>query len=124
MAETAEAENREVGQSASRTAGEAGWHVSRYNLSAPIPGTKKIAIANIFKGNCAEYTPIEMYLLSVLDELDVAVVLDIVAALEELALDEAVSANAGDAANVANMSAHASANSRAIAFALPAAPRF
>ena len=70
MAETAEAENREVGQSESRTAGEAGWHVSRYNLSAPIPGTKKIAIANIFKGNCAEYTPIEMYLLSVLDELD------------------------------------------------------
>jgi len=57
-------------QAASRTAGEAGWHVSRYNLSAPVPGTKKVAIANLFKGNCAEYTPIEMYLLSVLDELD------------------------------------------------------
>ena len=54
----------------SRTAGEAGWHVSRYNLSAPVPDTKMVAIANLFAGNCAEYTPIEMYLLSVLEELD------------------------------------------------------
>ena len=54
----------------SRTAGEAGWHVSRYNLSAKIPDSKNVAIANIYKGVCAEYTPIELYLLSVLDELD------------------------------------------------------
>lgn len=27
-----------------RTAGEAGWHVSRYNLSAPIPNTKMTAM--------------------------------------------------------------------------------
>ena len=54
----------------SRTAGEAGWHVSRYNLIAPVPDSRKVAIANLFKGNCAEYTPIEMYLLSVLEELD------------------------------------------------------
>ena len=53
-----------------RTAGEAGWHVSRYNLMAPVPDTKNVAIANLFKGNCAEYTPIEMYLLSVIEELD------------------------------------------------------
>ena len=53
-----------------RTAGEAGWHVSRYNLMARVPDSKMVAIANIFKGNCAEYTPIEMYLLSVLEELD------------------------------------------------------
>ena len=53
-----------------RTATEAGWRVSRYNISAPVPDSKNIAIANIFKGNCAEYTPIEMYLLSVLEELD------------------------------------------------------
>ena len=52
------------------TAGEAGWHVSRYNLMAPVPDSKNVAIANLFKGNCAEYTPIEMYLLSVVDELD------------------------------------------------------
>lgn len=54
----------------SRTAGEAGWHVSRYNISAPIPDTNLTAIANLFKGNCARYTPIELYLLSVLEELD------------------------------------------------------
>ena len=54
----------------SRTAGEVGWHVSRYNLSAPLPNSKNVAIANIFRGNCAEYTPIELYLLSVLEELD------------------------------------------------------
>ncbi len=57
-------------QSTTRTAGEAGWHISRYNLAAPVPDTKMTAIANLFKGNCAEYTPIEMYLLSVLEELD------------------------------------------------------
>ena len=57
-------------EATSRTAGEAGWHVSRYNLMAPVPDTKMTAIANLFKGNCAEYTPIEMYLLSVLEELD------------------------------------------------------
>ncbi len=54
----------------SRTAGDAGWHASNYNLMALIPGTKNVAIANLFKGNCAEYTPIEMYLLSVVEELD------------------------------------------------------
>ena len=53
-----------------RTAAEAGWHVSRYNLMAQVPGTKNVAIANLFKGNCAEYTPLEMYLLSVIEELD------------------------------------------------------
>jgi len=52
-----------------RTAGEAGWHVSRYNLFAKVPDTKMTAIANLYAGNCAEYTPIEMYLLSVLEEL-------------------------------------------------------
>ena len=57
-------------EASSRTAGEAGWHVSRYNLIAPVPDTKMTAIANLYKGNCAEYTPIEMYLLSVLEELD------------------------------------------------------
>ena len=63
-------ESKTTEQAESRTAGEAGWHVSRYNLSARVPDTKMVAITNLFKGNCAEYTPIEMYLLSVLDELD------------------------------------------------------
>ena len=63
-------ENQENKQQEGRTAGEAGWHVSRYNLMAKVPDSKNVAIANLFKGNCAEYTPIEMYLLSVLEELD------------------------------------------------------
>ena len=53
-----------------RTAGDAGWHLSRYNLSAPVPGTRKVAIANLYRGTCAEYAPIEGYLMSVLEELD------------------------------------------------------
>jgi len=52
-----------------RTAAEAGWRVSRYNLSAPVPGKKVLAIANLYKGTCAEYSPIELYLMSVLDEI-------------------------------------------------------
>ncbi len=55
---------------ARRTAGEAGWHVSRYNLSAPVPGKNSTVIANLFKGVCAEYSAIEMYLLSELESLD------------------------------------------------------
>lgn len=45
------------GGTAQRTAAEAGWHVSRYNLSAPVPGKKAVAIANLYKGTCAEYSP-------------------------------------------------------------------
>ena len=52
-----------------KTAGEAGWHLSRYNLSAPIPGKDRVAIVNLFRGNCAEYSPLELYLLSVLESL-------------------------------------------------------
>ncbi len=52
-----------------RTAAQAGWHVSRYNLSAKVPDSPYIAIANLYKGTCAKYTPIELYLLSALDEI-------------------------------------------------------
>ena len=48
-----------------RTAGEAGWHESRYNLSASIPGTDRIAIANLLRGTYASLGPLEQYLLSV-----------------------------------------------------------
>ena len=61
-----EKDNRET----KRTAAEAGWHLSRYNLSAQVPGRDAAAIANLFKGTCAEYSPPELYLLSVLDRLD------------------------------------------------------
>lgn len=52
-----------------RTAGEAGWKLSRYNLSARIEGTDKVAIANLFRGTCGAYTPAELYLLDVLEQL-------------------------------------------------------
>lgn len=52
-----------------RTAGEAGWHISRYNLMARLPSSENVAIVNLLKGVCAEYTPIELYLLSELEGL-------------------------------------------------------
>ena len=54
----------------SRTAGEAGWHASRYNLFANNPQTNKTVMFNAYTRACVEYTPIEMYLLSVIEELD------------------------------------------------------
>ena len=56
--------------SMSRTAGEAGWHVSRYKLAARIPDSDKIAVANLFRGTCGAYTPIEMFLLDEVETLD------------------------------------------------------
>ena len=53
-----------------RTSSEAGWRISRYNLSAPIPGSGKIAIANLYAGTCGSYNMAEMFLLSKLAELD------------------------------------------------------
>jgi uncharacterized protein len=52
-----------------RTAGEAGWHASRYNLSLELPEKGKTAIVNLFRGTCKEYGPAELYLMSVLDEI-------------------------------------------------------
>lgn len=52
-----------------RTTAEAGWRVSRYNLSARVPGTKNVAIANLYAATCAEYTPIETFLLANFDRL-------------------------------------------------------
>ncbi len=46
-----------------RTAGEAGWHRSRYNLGAPVPGKENyVVIVNLFRGTCAEYSPPELYI--------------------------------------------------------------
>ena len=52
-----------------RTAAEAGWHVSRYNIVARIPNTKMTAIYNTLRRSCGEYTPIELYFMDVLDEV-------------------------------------------------------
>ena len=54
----------------SRTAAQAGWHVSRYNLTVPLPDSKRVAITNLYKGTCAEYSSLELYLMSVLDQID------------------------------------------------------
>ena len=51
-----------------RTAAEAGWHVSRYNIAARVPDSKMTAIYNTYRQTCGEYTPIELYIMSVLDE--------------------------------------------------------
>ena len=53
-----------------RTAGEAGWRVSRYNLAVKIPESDKVAVANLFRGTCGAYTPLEMYLLDEIESLD------------------------------------------------------
>ena len=53
-----------------KTAFEEGWRVSRYNLFAPIPGTKNVAIANLFKGTCGAYSPLDLFLLNELETLD------------------------------------------------------
>lgn len=53
-----------------RTAGEAGWHASRYNLSAQLPGTDRTVVVNLLRGTCIELSPLEAYLLSVVEELD------------------------------------------------------
>ncbi len=52
-----------------KTAGEAGWHESRYNLRAKVPDKGVVAIVNLYKGTCAEFGPVELYLLSVVEEL-------------------------------------------------------
>ena len=52
-----------------RTAAEAGWHISRYNLSLELPEKGRTAIVNLFRGTCKEYGPVELYLMSVLDEI-------------------------------------------------------
>ena len=53
-----------------RTAVQAGWHISRYNLTAKVPDSDNTVIVNLYKGTCAVYNPAEMFLLSILDGLD------------------------------------------------------
>ncbi len=53
-----------------RSASEAGWHFSRYNLTIPNPDGEGVLIANTYREKCSVFTPLECYLLSVLEELD------------------------------------------------------
>lgn len=52
------------GAAQERTAAQAGWHVSRYIVTAPIPNTKKTALFNTYTRRCGEYTPIELYIMT------------------------------------------------------------
>ncbi|ETP71362.1 radical SAM additional 4Fe4S-binding domain-containing protein [Lachnospiraceae bacterium JC7] len=52
-----------------RTAKEAGWKLSRYNLSMPSPGGEGYIIVNLFTGSFAVYSSLEVYLLSVFERL-------------------------------------------------------
>ena len=54
-----------------RTAREAGWKYSDYNLYARVPGTDKIAWLNTLSGSCSEFSPKEYALIGkVLDRLE------------------------------------------------------
>lgn len=57
------------GEKAKKTAGEAGWHLSRYNLISSLPGTDRIGIANLFRADFSDYDPGEAYLLSIAETL-------------------------------------------------------
>ena len=56
-------------QSPPRTASEAGWRLSRYNISAKHPENKGLIIVNLMKGTCITMDPIDMLPLSALDTL-------------------------------------------------------
>ena len=64
------AENKDLElQDKERTAAEAGWRISRYLVSAKIPDTKMVAVYNTYLHSCGTYTPLELYVASVLDEV-------------------------------------------------------
>ena len=46
------------------TAGEAGYHVSRYLLWATVPDAKGIVVANLFNGTCGMCSALEWALLA------------------------------------------------------------
>ena len=52
-----------------RTAAEAGWRVSRYNVAASIPNSQMTAIYNTYRRTCAAYSSLELYIMSVLDRI-------------------------------------------------------
>lgn len=58
-----------MNKKSNRTAADAGWHISAYNLTAKVPDSHNTIIVNLYKGTCAEYNPVEMLLLASLDDL-------------------------------------------------------
>ena len=53
----------------SRSAAAAGWHLSRYTISAKHPENKGFIIVNLMKGTCVTMDPIDLFPLSALDTL-------------------------------------------------------
>lgn len=53
----------------SRTASKAGWHLSRYTISAKHPENKGFVIVNLMKGSCLTMDPIDLLALNALDTL-------------------------------------------------------
>ncbi len=52
-----------------RTAAEAGWHVSRYNVAVQASDSKAMIVYNTYRRTRAEYSPMELYAMGALDEL-------------------------------------------------------
>jgi uncharacterized protein len=52
------------------TAKEAGWRLSKYNLTAKIPGADLMAVVNLYKGTCSACGPIEGMIIEELDRVD------------------------------------------------------
>jgi len=54
-----------------RPASQAGWHVSRYNIIAPIPDDRqdRYVVTNLYRGTCGAYPQLELAALAMLDRL-------------------------------------------------------
>ena len=52
-----------------RTAAEAGWRLSEYNITAKLPEDDRWVIVNLMKGSCRAYSWAELIPLSMLDRI-------------------------------------------------------
>lgn len=52
-----------------QTAAQAGWRLSAYNLSAPLPDGDRTAVVNLMRGSCAAFSFAELAALTALDRL-------------------------------------------------------
>ncbi|MBR3315282.1 MAG: radical SAM protein [Atopobiaceae bacterium] len=59
----------EKAQAGERTAAEAGWHISRYNIRATDPNTGRPVIFNTRTRACIECTRFDLYAMGALDEM-------------------------------------------------------
>ena len=57
-------------ENGSRSAAEEGWRISRYNLTAKLPGTNQTVIANLYQGTCGVFADLELELMQDLADLD------------------------------------------------------